>query len=112
MNTLQVTIQNSDSTSFFTCQGDLLGADALDFKTGLKQMALQNKNLSIDLIEVSDISLTGLNSILIAKAWTGARGKTVKLILPKESKVLAYLEMTKMTNEFIIEIGIAKSIAA
>lgn len=112
MSTLQVTIQNSKPISLVTCQGDLVGADALDLKSKLKQLAYQNKNISIDLMNVSDVSLTGLNSILMSKVWTGAKGNSVRLILPETSKVLTYLEMTKMTNEFIIVIGTAKNYAA
>ena len=109
MSTLQVNIQNSKSTNFITCKGDLVGAEALDFKSVLKRCASQDMNLSIDLIDVSDISLTGLNSILMAKAWTKGQDKQVRLILPKTSKVLRYLEMTKMTDEFIIEYGAVNS---
>lgn len=112
MSTLQVKIYISTETNFIICKGDLIGADALEFKSNLKQLTSENKNLSIDLMGINEISLTGLNSILMAKAWSNRNDKHVRLIVSKNSKILNYLEMTKMTSEFIIEFGTAKSIAA
>ncbi len=102
METLKITSKKTSQTNFVTCVGNITGVEAFDFKSKLQKASRDEKNVCIDLMKVDEISLTGLNAMILSKAYSSLFDKDVILILPKESKVLQLLHQTKMEDQFNI----------
>lgn len=104
MKTIQYSIEEKSKATLIKLAGNIDGVDAFELKEKLKRYASKQKDLSIDLTEVDEISLTGLNSILISKAYANSQDNKMTLVINKDSKILKHLHLTKMTDQFIIEI--------
>lgn len=102
MKTLKLNIEETDNHTWISLSGDIVGVEAFDLKQELKKYGARNKDLMIDLREVNEISLTGLNSILISNAYANSKNNSLTLIVKKECKILEHLHITKMTDQFII----------
>lgn len=102
MEILKTEIKNLQSEVFFKLEGALKGIEALNLKADLKVYAAKNKTLCIDLTEVNEISLTGLNAILMSKVYARKQNNEVNLILAKDSKLLHQLRLTKMEDQFTL----------
>jgi len=109
MDTLQFKIEENPNNTYIKFTGDIMGTDAFDLKQELKKYAIRDKDLKIDLTEVNEISLTGLNSILISKAYANSQDNKVTLVVKEDSKILNHLQLTKMTDQFTIELEAQKN---
>lgn len=103
MKTLKTTIKNSQNGIYVKLTGEVKGVEAFNLKSELQTYAQQNKSLSIDVTDVTDISLTGLNAILMSRVYALAQNNEVILILSKHSKLNKQLKLTKMSEHFTLK---------
>lgn len=105
MDKLKLIIEESPVATCIRFTGNIIGACALDLKQELKKIVTRDKDLKLDLRAVKEISLTGLNSILISKAYASSHDNIVTLVVQEDSKILNHLHLTKMTDQFVIEMS-------
>ena len=104
MESLHFKIEETEAYTYIKITGDIQGMVAFDLKDKLKEYVTKKKDLRIDLTNVTEINLTGLNSILISKAYANGHDIKITLVLEETSKILKHLHLTKLMDEFIIEI--------
>lgn len=106
MDTLKLKIKETLHHTCIQLSGDIIGMRALDLKQELKKHATGAKDLILDLTAVNEINLTALNSILISKAYASSHNNSVTLVVKEEGRILEHLHLTKMTDQFTIEIAV------
>lgn len=111
MKKLKTEIQDLKSGMLCKLIGEIKGIEALKLKNDMRTYASQQKLLCIDLTEVTEISLTGVNAILMSKVYAKKQNNEVILVMSKESKVLQQLHLTKLTDQFTLNFTDLKKVA-
>lgn len=112
METLKTEIKDLQNSIYCKLVGSLKGIEALNLKSEFKNLARRNKALCIDLTEVTDISLTGFNAILMSKVYAKSQDNEVVLIVSKNSKLVEHLKLTKMMDQFTVNFAAQYIMAA
>lgn len=92
---------NSDSKDVLvTLSGDLCLLDALNLKLKLPDLIESGKCFTIDLTEVKNVDLTGLNALLMTKVVCDQNGVEATIIAGKDHPIFELLHLTKFKNQF------------
>lgn len=76
--------------------GHLTAANAIHFKEQMcKHMDVFGSSLTLDLTELEDLDLTGLNALLISKRTFSRSGKKIHCSFENNSAVNRYIKLTK-----------------
>lgn len=98
MNPLNFTIENHPASILCTIKlkGELKSTGAIQLKEQLcKHMKEFGRIITIDLCDVDDLDLTGLNALLISKQSFSREGKVLRLRLPDSGPLNEFAKLTK-----------------
>lgn len=112
MNNLELTIDRLPGLVQVCVTGQIVSIDAFNLKDALVELVNDDQNLILDLSKVEDISLTGLNALLMTKVKLQKTKSQLTLVAKKDSKLHDYLDLTKMTDQFHIISGYPQLFAA
>lgn len=92
MNKLTVESQQD----LLSLEGALRSQDAITIKPQLLQrIKASNKKFTIDISEVVNIDITGLNSLLMAKKYSTEIGKDLTILAKKDNPIFELVHLTK-----------------
>ncbi len=83
----------------FAYQGDLTSQKALEVKETLEQVvAAGNIHLQLDLKEVADADVVGVNALAITYKLVNTQDGTMDVLLKKDSALAKMLHLTKFSQ--------------
>ena len=106
MNNLEYHIENPSKSILcnIRLKGDLTSTDAIELKSRLCDNVDEFARITnVDLSEVKDIDLTGLNSLLISKLTFSQVGKCLRIEVPESGPLNEFARLTKF--EKFLNIG-------
>jgi len=112
MSSIELHIEKKFSKTFIKMVGTLEHMEALELKQRLLSLIERNMDMVLDIREVGDWSLNGLNAILISSIKLRQVGGKLTLRVPADHTIHEYLALTKMNCLLEINITSPKSIAA
>ncbi len=101
MEHLTARFENQNSTLQVILSGKLTLMDALTLKDELPKKAEGYEAVSIDMMNVTEIDLTGFNALLMTKRQIG--NKEVKIKVDSKHGIHDLIHLTKFDNLFTIQ---------
>jgi anti-anti-sigma regulatory factor len=87
---------NAKTVSFV---GNFTQKEAIDFKEQLlTEIKSGNKNLTVDLYEVAEADIVGVNALAIAHKTMGDANGKIQILLKKDSHISHLLQVTKFNK--------------
>ncbi|MDQ5929728.1 MAG: hypothetical protein QG594_1509 [Bacteroidota bacterium] len=86
-----------------TVIGDFTTMKALEWKEQLNSFAVNFESLDVDLTQVTDADIIGVNALVTTHKLLLAKGRKLKIRMPKKSKISEMLHLTKFSSILITE---------
>ncbi len=99
MKKLSITIQCKPHSTYITMSGSLVLSQALYLKSKFHDICASNKDLYIDIKDLSDIDLNGLSALLVARQLTNQSGGELFVFTHAQSPLFNLLSNIKFTNQ-------------
>lgn len=80
--------------------GDFTTEKALEWKEKLNTLAANSEILEVDLSEVLDADIVGVNALVTTHKILSNKGKELHIVLKKGSRMSEMLHLTKFTSIF------------
>ena len=80
--------------------GDFTTEKALEWKEKLNELASTSETLKVDLTEVSDADIVGVNVLVTSHKILSDKNSQLQIVLKKGSRMAEMLHLTKFTTIF------------
>ncbi len=80
--------------------GDFNTEKALEWKEKLNALAVNSETLKVDLTEVSDADIVGVNALVTSHKILSDKNGQLQIVLKKASRMAEMLHLTKFTTIF------------
>lgn len=80
--------------------GDFTTEKALEWKEKLNELASTSETLKVDLTEVSDADIVGVNVLVTSHKILSDKNSQLQIVLKKGSRMAQMLHLTKFTTIF------------
>lgn len=103
MNNLTINYTKTDFGAVVQLSGLLKSIDAIDLKSELHKLIQKRQKLVVDITNVLEIDLTGLNALMFTKIKCSLKYSDMTLIAGDDHPIKKLLRLTKSEGQFNLE---------
>jgi anti-anti-sigma regulatory factor len=100
MHPLTLNCTPNDSGATVCISGSLISINAIDLKTELHKFINKRQKLIVDITNVTDIDLTGLNALMFTKIKCSLKYSDMVLVVSDEHPIMKLIRITRSEGQF------------
>jgi anti-anti-sigma regulatory factor len=102
-STLTVTSSPFEGGANVSLSGSLVSMNALDLKSELHKHINKRQKLVVDITNVTDIDLTGLNTLMFTKVKCSLKYSDMVIVVSDGHPIMKLLRLTRSEGQFKIQ---------